>query len=76
MAGWLFAFLTHDNSGSFHVKKKNMTLTDFDETWFLLSLSSDIHPQSVSALYVVCLQTLFNSQLVAQFHPLLYRVLA
>ena len=33
--------------------KKNMTLADFDKTWVLHSLSCDIHPQSVSALYVV-----------------------
>jgi len=47
------------NYGSFHVKstQKNMTLTDFGKTWFLCSLSWDIHPQSVSALYVVWLQS-------------------
>ena len=36
---------------------KNKTLTDFDESWFLCSLYWDIHPQSVSALYVVWLKS-------------------
>ena len=40
-----------------HTQKKNITLTDFDETWFLHSLSCDIHPHSVSAFYVAWLQS-------------------
>ena len=56
--GWLYDVATYHLGNSMsNQHKKNMTLTDFVETWFLHRLCWDIHPQSVSAFYVAWLQS-------------------